>query len=155
MTRVPEAGSGSRDAAYRPQPQPSGWLGWVMFAGVMMLALGTFHAIQGLVALFRRDFYLVGPEGFVVRINYATWGWILLIVGVIVAVAGVGVLAGNPVARGVGVVVAAFSALVNLVFLTAYPIWSLIVIALDVIVIYALTVHGGEARTAADGGRAP
>jgi hypothetical protein len=152
---MPDAGSGARDAAYRPEPQPSGWLGWVMFAGVMMLALGSFHAIQGLVALFRRDFYLVGSDGFVVRIDYAAWGWILLIVGVVVALAGVGVLSGNPVARGIGVVVAAFSALVNMVFLAAYPIWSLIVITLDVIVIYALTVHGGEARTAADGGRAP
>jgi hypothetical protein len=138
---------GARHYVDRSDTDATGWLGWVYFAGVMMLALGSFHAVEGLVALFKRGYYLVSPEGLVVHVGYATWGWTFLIVGVVVALAGLGVLAGQTWARVVGVVLAAVSALLNLMFISAYPLWSLLIITLDVLVIYALTVHGRELST--------
>jgi hypothetical protein len=82
----------------------------------------------------------------VVHVNYNTWGWTHLIIGAIAVLAGLGLLAGNLAARVVGVVIALLSALVNLAFISAYPVWSTIVIALDVIVIYAIIVHGRELK---------
>jgi hypothetical protein len=125
-------------------PARSGWAGWIYFAGFMMIILGSFHAIEGLVALFYSSYYLVTANGLVIHAGYAAWGWTLLVVGVIVAAAGCGVMVGQPWARIVGVIVAAVSTLVNLAFISAYPLWSVLVIALDILVIYALTVHGRE-----------
>jgi hypothetical protein len=86
----------------------------------------------------------VTQSGLVVNVDYNAWGWTHLLLGVLILVSGLGVLAGNLAARTVAVVLAALSALVNLAFLEAYPIWSIIVITLDVLVIYAVTVHGRE-----------
>jgi hypothetical protein len=125
---------------------PSGWAGWVVFAGVMLVMLGAFQIIEGLVALFKDDVYLVRPSGLVVNVNYTTWGWVHTIIGLVGVLAGMGLLAGNMLARIVGVAVAFLSAVVNLAFISAYPIWSTILIALDVIVIYAIIVHGRELK---------
>jgi hypothetical protein len=122
----------------------TGWVGWVVFAGLMMIMLGFFQAIEGLVAIFDDGYYLVRPDGLVVNVDYTTWGWLHLIVGVLAVAAGVGLIAGNIVARVVAVVLALLSAVLNLVFIAAYPVWSTIVIAVDVIVIYAIIVHGRE-----------
>ncbi len=126
--------------------RPTGWLGWVLFAGLVMLLLGIFHAIAGLIALFNASYYLVGPNGLVVNVNYAAWGWVHLILGIVVAAAGWAVMVGQTWGRVVGIVLALLSAIVNLGFLPAYPVWSVIFIALDIVVIYALAVHGREAR---------
>src|SRR5690242_20093274 len=128
-------------------PPATGWAGWVVFGGVMLIMVGLFQAIQGLVALFDDGFYLVRASGLVVDVNYNTWGWTHLAIGVIAALTGLGLLAGNIVARVLGVVIAVLSALVNLAFISAYPVWSTIVIALDVIVIYAIIVHGRELKS--------
>jgi hypothetical protein len=122
------------------------WVGWISFAGIMMVLLGTFHAIQGLVALFNDDYFLVGRSGLVVNLDFTAWGWTHLIAGVVVAVAGCCVFMGQMWARVVGTVVAVLSAIINLAFLAAYPIWSMIMIALCVVVILALTVHGSDVK---------
>jgi hypothetical protein len=124
----------------------SAWTGWIAFAGTIMLMLGVFHAIQGLVAIFKDQYYLVGSSGLVVNVDYTTWGWVHLIGGIVVAIAGVCVFMGQIWARTVGVIVALVSAVVNIGFLAAYPVWSLMMIALDVVVIWALTVHGAEMK---------
>jgi hypothetical protein len=124
----------------------SGWVGWIAFAGVIMMMLGAFHAIQGLVALFNDSYYLVGPEGNVVQLDYTAWGWVHLIAGAVMVLAGLGVFSGQVWARAVGVIVAMVSAIVNVAFLAAYPVWSLMMIALAVVLILALTVHGSEVR---------
>ncbi len=124
----------------------SGWVGWIYFAGLMMILVGSFSVIQGLVALFNSDYYVVGPEGLIVNVNFTTWGWVHLILGFVVLIAGFGVMAGNTAARVLGIILAVFSALINLAFLASYPIWSTIVITLDVLVIYALAVHGRELK---------
>lgn len=126
--------------------QPTAWAGWVVFAGAMLMMLGTFQAIQGIVALFDDGFYVVRPDGLVVDIDYNTWGWIHLTIGAVAILTGLGLIAGNMVARVVGVGIAFLSALVNLAFISAYPIWSMILITLDVIVIYAIIVHGRELK---------
>src|SRR4029450_3106796 len=125
---------------------PTGWAGWVVFAGVMLIMLGTFQIIEGLVALFDDGFYAGASSGLVVNVDYNTWGWVHTGIGVIGVLAGLGLLAGNMAARVVGIVVAFLSAIVHLAFLSAYPVWSTIMIVVDVIVIYAIIVHGRELK---------
>jgi hypothetical protein len=127
-------------------PPASPWVGWIAFAGTIMAMLGTFHIFAGLVALFNDDYYLVGKSGLLVNVDFTAWGWVHVIGGIIVILAGVGVFAGQVWARTVGVVIALGSAVLNLAFLSAYPLWSLIMIALDVVVILALTVHGSDIK---------
>jgi hypothetical protein len=132
--------------AYGRNPDPTAWTGWVVFAAFMMVMVGSFQAIEGLVALFDDGFYRVTESGLVVSLDYTAWGWTHLLLGALLIVSGLGVLAGNIVARTVAVVLAGISALVNLVFIEAYPIWAILIITVDVLVIYALIVHGREMR---------
>jgi len=136
----------TRESQYSSIEEPSGWTGWIVFAGVMMLMMGAFHAIQGLVALFQDTYYLVAAEGLVVQVDYTTWGWVHLVLGAVVVLAGVALLAGQMWARVIAVILAFGSALVNIAFLGAYPLWSLMMIAIDVLVIWAVTVHGKEMK---------
>ncbi|MGK5113939.1 DUF7144 family membrane protein [Geodermatophilus sp. CPCC 205506] len=130
-----------------PYGEPtSGWAGWVVFGGVMLIMLGAFQIIEGLVALFDDGFYAVTSAGLIVDVDYNTWGWIHTTIGIVGVLTGLGLLAGNMVARVVGVVIACLSALVNMTFISAYPLWSAIMITIDVIVIYAIVVHGRDVR---------
>jgi hypothetical protein len=140
------------DTSRRPEPGPghaeasTAWTGWVVFAGLMMVLLGIFQVVQGIVALASDDFYLVGRRGLVVDADFTVWGWTHVVLGLVAGLVGVGLLAGSTVARVGGVVIAVLDAVVNLVFMSAYPLWLVLVITLDVIVIYAITVHGGELK---------
>ncbi|WP_328521050.1 DUF7144 family membrane protein [Kribbella sp. NBC_00359] len=126
---------------------PTGvWVGPIVFAGVMMIILGFFHGFQGFVALFNDGFYAVRENGLAVHIDYTAWAWTHLIVGTIVLVAGFCVLLGQVWARVVGVIVAVLSIVVSAGFLSAAPGWSTIMIALGILVIWALTFHGREVR---------
>jgi len=120
------------------------WTGLIGFAAVLMLLLGLFQAIEGLVAIFNSDFYKVRPNGLVLHVNYTVWGWAHLLIGIAIFLAGMGVLSGNVVARTVGVVLAAISVVVNMLFLTAAPAMVMIIVLVDVFVMYALIVHGQE-----------
>jgi hypothetical protein len=133
-------------ASHRNDREPSAWAGWATFAGIMLILLGCFSAIEGVVAIFDDGWYHVTEGGLLVEVDYTAWGWTHLLLGVLIVLSGIGVLTGNVAARAVAVVLAGLSALVNLAFIEAYPIWSVIVITVDVLVIYALTVHGGELR---------
>ena len=124
----------------------SAWTGWVAFGGVMLILLGLFHLVEGIVAVVHDNYYLVTSSGLVVSVDYTVWGWVHIGLGVVAVLAGIGVLAGNAVARVVAIVIAAVSAIVNLGFVAAYPVWSIVVIALDVIVIYAIVAHGRELK---------
>ena len=125
-------------------PRRSGWTGWAIFAGIVLFLIGVFQASAGLVALFNDDVYLVSTDRLAVTFDYTAWGWIHLVLGVLVALAGLAIFRGQAWGRAVGVVLAGLSAFANLMFIPAFPLWSLLVIALDVLVIYALCVHGGE-----------
>jgi hypothetical protein len=122
----------------------SAWVGWVNFAGVLLIMLGAFHAIQGLVALFRDEVYLVGRSGLIVNVSFTTWGWVHLVWGAVAILAGICLLVGQMWARVVAVIVAFVSALTSVSFMPAYPVWSVLIIALDVVIIWAIVVHGGE-----------
>jgi hypothetical protein len=122
----------------------SGWVGWILFAAVMLILVGSFHVIQGFVALFKDDYYLVGSSGLVLNVDYTAWGWIHIVGGVIAVAAGLALFRGRMWARILGTVVACVSAVVNIGFLAAYPFWSIAMIAMDVAIIMALTVHGSE-----------
>jgi hypothetical protein len=100
--------------------------------------------MEGVTALVNDDFYVVRPDALLVAVGYTVWGWVHLVLSVVGIVTGAGLMRGNPVARVVAVAYAAVSALVHLAFLPAYPVWSALVIAFDVVVIYAVTVHGRE-----------
>jgi hypothetical protein len=134
----------SRSDVTAAGPEPTAWVGWVAFAASMMILVGIFQVIQGFVAIFDDGYYRVAPSGLVVEVDFTAWGWTHLLLGLLIVVAGMGVLAGNVVARTVAVILAGVSAILNLLFIEAYPIWSIIVITVDVLVIYAVTVHGRE-----------
>ena len=125
--------------------QPSRWTSWVTFGGLMMIVAGMVHGLVGLVALYDQGFYLVSTSQLVVDVGYTAWGWLHLAFGAVALATGVALLAARTWARWVGIGVAALSALVNMVYLPAYPLWSLVVITLDVVIIYALAVHAQEA----------
>jgi hypothetical protein len=126
--------------------EPTAWVGFVLFGGIMLVMLGGIQIIEGLVALFKDEYFLVARSGLVLTVDYAAWGWTHLLIGVIAVLTGIGVMFGQMWARVVGIVIAVISAVANLAFIAAYPVWCTIVIALDVLVIYALAVHGRELR---------
>jgi len=130
--------------AHERSPEPTAWAGWLVSAAMMMFLLGSFQVIQGLVAIFDDGFYHTTESGLVIDVDYTAWGWVHLLLGVLIFISGLGVLAGNLAARTVAVGLAGLSALANLLFVEAYPIWSILLITVDVLVIYALTVHGRE-----------
>lgn len=124
---------------------PTGWTGWAYFASFMMMLLGTFQIIAGLAAIFEDEFYLV-TESRLLVFDFTTWGWITLILGIVILMAGVELLRGAVWARVVAVLLAGLSFIANLGFVNAYPIWSIAMMVIDVLVIFALTVHGSELK---------
>ena len=122
----------------------TGWLGWIWFAGIMMIVMGSFNAIEGLVALFRGEYYVVTEEQVLV-FDITAWGWITLLIGILVALAGGALLSGAAWARVVAVVLAVVNAVAQMAFVSVHPMWSTIVIVLCVTVIWAVVVHGSEA----------
>ncbi|WP_157247660.1 DUF7144 family membrane protein [Nonomuraea typhae] len=117
--------------AFRPQSS------WLTFAGMLGVVLGVFNAIEGLIALFRED-YFVTPGGRLLVFDYNTWGWIWLALGILQLAAGAGILAGQTWARIVGIILAGLAMIGQFAFVAAYPIWSVIGIALSVVIIYGL-----------------
>ena len=130
------------------QSEVTGWVGWIAFAGTMMMLIGVFHMFEGVIALFNDSVLVVPAGGLVVSVSFTQWGWTQLIAGVVIFAAGLGVFSGATWARVLGVILVSISAILNFAFLTAFPVWSLTVIALDVVVIYALTAHGAEMKVA-------
>jgi hypothetical protein len=126
--------------------EPTGWVGWILFAGIMLFMVGAFQATAGLVALFNSDYYAVTSSHLVVHANYTAWGWTHLALGVLAIFAGWGVVVGQLWARVVAIAIAFLSALANIAFVDAAPVWSIVMITLDVLVIYAVSVHGREMK---------
>lgn len=144
MSDTQTSPAGARRAAGRAPTRPTGWVGWIVFAGVTMILLGAFQIIEGLVAVFERGFYLVTSSHLLVNASYAAWGWLHIGLGVVLLLTGFGVMAGMLWARIVGIAFAVISAIINLAFIAAYPVWGFIIIVMNVLVIYALAVHGRE-----------
>ena len=123
------------------QSDAAPWMsGMTTFAGVMLIIIGAFNVIEGLVALFQNEVYVAGPR-YVFAFDLTAWGWTHLIIGAVVAAAGFAVLSGQVWGRSVGVAVAVLSMLANFLFVPYYPVWSLLIIALDFFVIWALIAY--------------
>ncbi|MEJ2862026.1 DUF7144 family membrane protein [Actinomycetospora flava] len=121
------------------------WLGWVRFGGVVMTVIGAFAVIEGLYALFSPTFVTLTGAG-VLLLDLTAWGWLHLLLGVLVLATGLSLAGSAPSwARGTGIVLVALNMIVQLAFLPAYPIWSICMIVLGLVVIYALMVTWDEA----------
>jgi hypothetical protein len=129
--------------ASEPTGPGVGWTGWIYFAAAMMIMVGIFHAIAGLVAIFDDEFYVTTRE-YVLQLDATQWGWVHLIMGILVAVAGGYLITGSVIARIVGVIMALLSAIAAFSWLPYYPVWGVIIIAIAVTVIWALTAHGRD-----------
>lgn len=124
--------------------QRSSWaVAYALFAAIALMMIGVFHFIAGLVGIFDDEFYVVTNK-WVFEFDTTTWGWIHLIGGVLVVLAGLSVLKGHMYGRIIGTIVASVSAIVNFAWLPYQPVWSTLMIALSIGVIWALTVHGRD-----------
>ena len=133
-------------SAARADREASGWaVGFILFAAIMMIMSGIFQAIAGLVAIFENEFY-AATRNYIFQFDATTWGWIHLVVGLVVAFGGWGLLSGRTWARALAITLAVLSAIANFLFIPYYPFWSLLIITLDVVVIWAIAAHGGELR---------
>ena len=124
--------------------KPSGWaMGWTAFAGILMMMLGFWWMITGSVALLGDEFYEAARK-WIFQFDTSTWGWIHLILGIVILASGLGLFFGVIWARIVGVILAALAGLLAFAWLPYFPIWAIILIAISVAVIWALTVHGRD-----------
>jgi hypothetical protein len=124
--------------------EPSGWaIGWEAFAGLMMVVGGGWWIMSGLVAIFNSDFYIVGKE-YIFKFNTTTWGWVHLILGIVMLLAGFAIFSGAVWARTVGVIIALLWALVAFAWLPISPVTAMTFMAVSFFVIWALTIHGRD-----------
>ena len=122
--------------------QPSGWaVGGVAFAGAIMVTIGAFQAISGLTAILNDDLFIV-TQNYTFDLDVTAWGWIHLILGIVIAIAGVSLFAGKTWAVWIALILAILSAIANFFFIPYYPFWAIVIIALDIWVIWALTRPG-------------
>lgn len=121
----------------------TGWVGWAYFAGFMMIILGAFQAIVGLTALLKQNFYVVTQNHLLV-FNYRTWGWIQLLVGILIVVTGSSLIQGRMWARVVGSILVMINLIAQFAFVNVYPVWSIIMMVVDALILYAIFVHGHE-----------
>ena len=122
----------------------SGWaVGYTFFAAMMMVFLGSLHALAGFTGIIKDQAYAVSPNA-IVSIDTTQWGWIHLIIGLIVLFAGFGLLSGAVWARTVGVIVALVAGFMSFLFIQWYPVWGITMVAVSIGVIWALTAHGRD-----------
>lgn len=126
------------------QESRSSWaIGYTVFAGVLMVTAGIWHGIAGFAGILENDFYVRTPN-YILEFDSTTWGWIHLVAGILVALAGIALFSGAVWARAIGVMLAILSMIANFAFIPFYPLWSIVIIALDIGVIWALTAHGRD-----------
>jgi hypothetical protein len=122
------------------------WTGWVVFASIMLAVVGAINAMQGFVALFEDTYFVVQSDNELLVGDFTVWGTVMVIWGALQIAAAMGLNSGRGWARVMAIAIAGVSILVQVAFLAAFPAWSLLIIALDVIIIFALTAHWQEAR---------
>lgn len=128
--------------------QQTGWVGWVYFAGILLILRGISEAFLGITALVNKHYlFVTGSNSNLVvsTANINAWGWVELAVGLLVLAVGFSVLHGSTWARIVAVFMAGGAFLVNLAFVGVFPVWAILAMVVDALVIYALVVHGDEA----------
>ena len=125
----------------------SKWTGWIGFAGLLMIIIGCLDFFEGLIAVIRSEYYVLTPQQIIV-FDTTTWGWIMMLWGILVGFAGYGLLARAGWARWFTIVVISVNIIAQLGFLgaAAYPLWALTVLTLSIVVLYALIAKWGEFR---------
>jgi hypothetical protein len=132
--------SGSRPpAGVEPERAPGGGAGWVVFAATLFMILGVFNVIDGIVALVEDDNFVADELFFG---DLAFWGVVMLLLGLLQLLTAYLLYVGNPAGAVLGIFLASLSLIAQLFFLPAYPIWSIIIMTIDLLVIYGLTVYG-------------
>jgi hypothetical protein len=132
------------------EDNPSGWaIGWAMFAATMLFISGVLQSLAGLSAILDDEFYVVS-DNYVFKLDPTAWGWVHLIIGIVVFCCGLGILKGHVLGRTVGVLAAAGVIVTNFLWLPYAPVWSTILIAIGVSVIWALTAHGRDVNALRD-----
>jgi hypothetical protein len=140
----PEVSNQRRESQMADGRESNLWAaGAILFAGIMMIVVGMWEVLEGLNAIFEDEFY-VATRRYLFQFDVTAWGWIHVILGLVVAYAGYGLLTGRTWARVVAITLAALSAIANFLFIPYYPVWSLLIISVDVFVIWAVAVHGRE-----------
>ncbi len=128
--------------------EPSGWaVGWTWFAGFMMLMIGCWQAIAGLSAVIDDEFFVTTPN-YILKFDVTTWGWIHLVLGLLILFAGFGVFTGAVWARTVGVILAFLTGIAAFGWIPWYPVWGILIATVSVAVVWALTVHGRDVTMA-------
>jgi hypothetical protein len=127
--------------------EKSSMAGWIGFAGIVMLIVGSVDFFQGLIAIIDDDYFVPTRAGFLV-VDLTTWGWLMLFWGALLALAGLALLAGQGWARWFTIVVVSLNVLLQLGFVGSsdFPLWALTAITLNVVVLYALTARWSESR---------
>jgi hypothetical protein len=134
---------------YEPSTRPSdAWAGWITFAAVILTLIGTLNMIQGFIALFDEGYFVVPTGDELLLVDFTAWGVIMLAWGLLLVAAGLAVAAGRGWARWFAIVAVFVNVIAQIGFLSAYPIWSALMILLDVLIIFALTARWSEARAA-------
>lgn len=125
------------------------WSGWIGFAGLMLMILGAIDFFEGLIAVIRKEYYAFTPQGLIV-FDTTTWGWLAMIFGVILFLVGLGLAGGASWARWVAIVLLVVNLLGNIGWVgsSQYPIWALTIVAIEIIVLYALTARWSDAGVA-------
>jgi len=131
----------SQDSAFS---STDSWAGWIVFAGFVLIIVGGMDVLQGLIAIIKDEYVVATPKG-VAIVSVTTWGWTTLIWGALLIVAGLGLLGGAGWARWVAIIGVGLNALGQVAFMAnypqAYPLWNILIVSLNILVLYALTAH--------------
>jgi hypothetical protein len=132
----------------RRRDMDTAWTGWIGFAAIMLALIGSITFFEGLVAIFRDEYYVVTGKQVLV-FDLTTWGWVMLFWGILLFIAGLGLAAKSGWARWFTIIVVSLNLIAQLGFLgnTQYPLWALVVIGLEIVVLFALTARWGEVHT--------
>lgn len=131
------------------QPFDRGSSAWVAFAGILMVIIGSLDMFWGLAAILNDEVIVVGGHGALI-LSITAWGWVHFLLGVVILLTGLGLLAGNAAARAVAIFLVAVNAILQVVWFPAAPLWAFLMIILDVVIIYQLTVNWSDADRVRD-----
>ena len=131
-----------------PAPAPTAWVGWIAFAAVFMIVSGVFGAIEGLTGIFRDDSFFTTQGGITLSFSFTTWGWIHLLLGILLVLVGIALIKGATWAQFAALVLVSLHLVSQFWYFSVYPLWAFIVILIDILILYAIIVHGDEMKTA-------
>src|SRR3954451_18368336 len=142
MTRSGRARGDTDRVARHGNDEPTGWIAWILFGGLMLVLLGGAHLTIGSLALVRPEALEGSRSDLLLNVNLTTLGWIHIVLGVVVMVVGAGLMLGQVWARAIAIVLACVAFVINFAYVSVYPIWSVVSIGLCAVVLYAPVAHG-------------